>query len=129
MARVTIEDCKGKANRYELVVLAAFRANQISAGALPLVPRNNDRNEVTVLREIAAGKIKIEDLRDALIKKEQVFKVSSSYSYDNNVPKSNDQLEIQKEMNAYQDIVVSEDETLQGFFHNDADNETGDEEE
>ncbi len=54
MARITVEDClENVANRFELVLLAARRARQISRGADPLVPEDNDKPTVIALREIA----------------------------------------------------------------------------
>ena len=56
MARVTVEDCVDKVpNRFELVMLAAHRAREISAGAPITVNRDNDKNPVVSLREIAAS--------------------------------------------------------------------------
>ena len=58
MARVTVEDCLGKvANRFQLVILATKRAKQLFKGAKPLVETDN-REVVTALREIAAGKVR-----------------------------------------------------------------------
>ncbi len=60
MARVTIEDClKNVNNRFELVHLAARRVRQVREGAELLVPRSKNGDVVTVLREIAAGRIKV----------------------------------------------------------------------
>jgi DNA-directed RNA polymerase subunit omega len=57
MARITVEDCLGKVpNRFELVMLAAKRARQLFQGSRPLVKTDN-REIVTALREIAAGKV------------------------------------------------------------------------
>ena len=68
MARVTVEDCIEKVpNRFELVLLAAFRARQISQGAPLTVDRDNDKNSVVALREIADGTIDTEDLKEELI--------------------------------------------------------------
>ena len=56
MARVTVEDCVEKvANRFELVLVAAQRSRQISSGAPLLVERDNDKNPIVALREIAEG--------------------------------------------------------------------------
>ena len=63
MARVTVEDCIDKVdNRFELVLLAAHRARTIASGASILVPRDNDKNPVVALREIADEKLTPEDL-------------------------------------------------------------------
>ena len=54
MARVTVEDCVDKIpNRFDLVMLAAHRARELSSGLPPTVDRDNDKNPVVALREIA----------------------------------------------------------------------------
>lgn len=69
MARVTVEDCVLKVpNRFELVMLAAQRARDISAGAQLTVDRDRDKNPVVALREIAEETIDLEMLRDGLIR-------------------------------------------------------------
>ena len=68
MARVTVEDCIDKVeNRFELVLLASHRARMIASGSSILVPRDNDKNPVVALREIADEKLKPEDLKEDLI--------------------------------------------------------------
>ncbi|NWG46244.1 MAG: DNA-directed RNA polymerase subunit omega [Alphaproteobacteria bacterium] len=68
MARVTVEDCIEKVdNRFELVLLAAQRARMISAGEPILVARDNDKNPVVALREIADEKVGAPDLREAVV--------------------------------------------------------------
>ena len=68
MARVTVEDCIDKLpNRFELVLLAAHRARLISQGAPMTVDRDNDKNPVVALREIADETIVPEDLREEYI--------------------------------------------------------------
>jgi DNA-directed RNA polymerase subunit omega len=68
MARVTVEDCIDKVeNRFELVLLAGHRARQISQGAQIKVDRDNDKNPVVALREIADEALAPEDLREDLI--------------------------------------------------------------
>ncbi len=65
MARITIEDClENVDNRFELVLLATKRARQLLAGADPLVEWGDDKATVVALREIAAGKVDIDKLRD-----------------------------------------------------------------
>ncbi len=69
MARVTVEDCVDKIpNRFDLVLLSAFRARQLSGGAEPIVERDRDKNPVVALREIAAKVLKPEDLKEECIK-------------------------------------------------------------
>ncbi len=64
MARVTVEDCVDKVpNRFDLVMLAAHRARSISDGAPITVERDNDKNPVVALREIAEETMGVEELR------------------------------------------------------------------
>lgn len=68
MARVTVEDCVDKvSNRFELVLLAGHRARNISTGAEITIDRDNDKNPVVALREIADETISPEDLKEDLI--------------------------------------------------------------
>jgi len=68
MARVTVEDCIDKVdNRFELVLLAGHRARQISQGAAITVDRDNDKNPVVALREIADETLSPGDLKEDLI--------------------------------------------------------------
>ena len=68
MARVTVEDCVEKVpNRFGLVLLSAHRARAISAGAPLTLDRDNDKNPVVALREIAETKVDPDTLSDSLI--------------------------------------------------------------
>jgi DNA-directed RNA polymerase subunit omega len=68
MARVTVEDCIDKLpNRFELVLLSAHRARMISQGAPLTVERDNDKNPVVALREIADESVNTDDLREEYI--------------------------------------------------------------
>ncbi|ERL47009.1 Outer membrane receptor for transport of vitamin B putative protein [Candidatus Micropelagos thuwalensis] len=68
MARVTVEDCVDKIpNRFELVLFSAHRARGMSAGSEILVERDNDKNPVVALREIADEKLEPDDLREQLV--------------------------------------------------------------
>jgi DNA-directed RNA polymerase subunit omega len=69
MARVTVEDCVLQIpNRFELVMIAAQRSRDISAGAPLSVERDNDKNPVVALREIADTTLDLDVLQNALIK-------------------------------------------------------------
>ena len=69
MARVTVEDCVDKVpNRFDLVLLSAFRARQLSGGTEPIVDRDRDKNPVVALREIAAKSLKPDDMKEDLIR-------------------------------------------------------------
>lgn len=68
MARVTVEDCIDKVdNRFELVLLASHRARQISQGGQITIDRDNDKNPVVALREIADETLSPDDLKEDLI--------------------------------------------------------------
>ena len=68
MARVTVEDCVDKIpNRYELLMVAAQRAKDISSGSPLTVDRDNDKNSVVALREIAEETVSIEELQRSLV--------------------------------------------------------------
>ena len=68
MARVTVEDCVDKVpNRFDLVLLSAQRARQISGGAELTIDRDRDKNPVVALREIAETTVKPRDLEEALV--------------------------------------------------------------
>lgn len=86
MARVTVEDCvEIIPNRFELVLLAARRAREISAGAAITVSKNNDKNPVVALREIADQTVKTSILRDSVIRSMQriVFRDSADEDLEN----------------------------------------------
>ncbi|MEO7634529.1 MAG: DNA-directed RNA polymerase subunit omega [Sphingomicrobium sp.] len=68
MARVTVEDCVDKvSNRFDLVLIAAQRARQISGGADLTIDRDRDKNPVVALREIAEEKVKPKELLEAVV--------------------------------------------------------------
>ena len=72
MARVTVEDCVDKVpNRFDLVMLASHRAREITAGSPPTVDRDNDKNPVVALREIAEETQPVDDLRERMIESTQ----------------------------------------------------------
>jgi DNA-directed RNA polymerase subunit omega len=69
MARVTVEDCVLKVpNRFELVLLAAQRAREITSGAPLSIDRDDDKNPVIALREIAEATVELDHLQDSLIR-------------------------------------------------------------
>lgn len=72
MARVTVEDCIDKiSNRFELVMVAAQRARKLGSGAHLTVERDNDKNPVVSLREIASETVSLADLKEELIRNHQ----------------------------------------------------------
>ncbi len=72
MARVTVEDCVDKVtNRFELILLAGHRSRMISAGSALTLERDNDKNPVVALREIAEQRISPEDMKEDFIQSMQ----------------------------------------------------------
>jgi DNA-directed RNA polymerase subunit omega len=117
MARVTIEDCISKVeNRFELVLLAAQRSNDINSGAHITIERSKDKYPVIALREIALGNVRIDLLRQELIQRLQTGKVDKVD--DENLHAENDAEEIE-ELETY---VIDNTE-----LYMDEDSELGDE--
>lgn len=109
MARVTIEDCTVKIpSRFELVVLAAQRAREISAGAKPAVERDNDKNPVVALREIAADAVTPDTLKELLLRK---FRKHQNHE-EEDMPDEEDTFheEVTKEMMSFIPKTMSEED-------------------
>ena len=85
MARVTVEDCIIRIpNRFQLVMMAAQRARNISAGSQLTVDRDRDKNPVVALREIAEATVGLNELEDSLIQSQQ--KYAAREDQDEDVP-------------------------------------------
>lgn len=83
MARVTVEDCVDKvSNRFDLVLLAAQRARQISGGAELTLDRDRDKNPVVALREIAEETIRPEQLQEAVVQSLQRVQIDDDDEVD-----------------------------------------------
>lgn len=68
MARITVEDCVERVpNRFELILIAANRGRALSSGATSVVEREDDKNSVLALREIASGRIDIDAVREDIV--------------------------------------------------------------
>jgi DNA-directed RNA polymerase subunit omega len=103
MARVTVEDCVDKVeNRFELVLLAGHRARQISQGSQITIDRDNDKNPVVALREIADETISPEDLKEDLIHSMQKHVEIDEPEADSTTIEANDlSEEIQEEITSF----------------------------
>ena len=87
MARVTVEDCVEKVpNRFDLVLLAAHRSRNISAGAELTVDRDNDKTPVVSLRELAEETLNLDDLRESLVANLQRVITDDDMPEDENEP-------------------------------------------
>ena len=83
MARVTVEDCVDKIpNRFDLVLMAAQRARQVSGGADLTIERDRDKNPVVALREIAEETVKPRDLEEAIISNLQKVRIDEEDETD-----------------------------------------------
>tara|TARA_Y100000741_G_scaffold295674_1_gene236275 strand:- start:522 stop:980 length:459 start_codon:yes stop_codon:yes gene_type:complete len=77
MARITVEDCVDKfPSRFELVLVASQRARNLHAGEEPTVERDNDKNTVIALREIADSTISVNDMKENLIEEYQTITIN-----------------------------------------------------
>lgn len=114
MARVTVEDCIEKIyNRFELVMVAAQRARKIGSGASLTVDRDNDKNPVVALREIAVESIPLDTLKEDLVRNHQRMVV---YEEDETIDLMDGEAEWEKIANRgegddiYGDEEIDEDE-------------------
>lgn len=97
MARVTVEDCIIHiSNRFELVLLAACRARDLSAGASITIARDNDRNPVVALREIAEQTLPLDELRANCIRKGLPFNLNAPLEHEEGIEEDFLNLEDQK---------------------------------
>ncbi len=95
MARVTVEDCVLKVpNKFELVLLASKRSRDIDHGAIPSLPRDNDKSTIIALREIAEESISIDGLREltkkSLIEGNHYEEIQVNVSSDDDVDNDED---------------------------------------
>ena len=89
MARITVEDCVDKfPSRFELVLVASQRARKLHSGETPTVEKDNDKNTVIALREIADEKISIEELKEKLIVEYQTVTISDEEDENLEIDKS-----------------------------------------
>ena len=111
MARVTVEDCIQKIeNRFDLVLMAAHRARLISAGTQITIDRDNDKNPVVALREIAEETLQPEDLREDLIHSLQKY-----VEVDEPERHAAPLLDVNAEQDGDTFDTISEDELLRGI--------------
>ena len=95
MARLTVEDCLDHVdNRFELVLVAAKRARQLSMGADPLVDVENDKPTVLALREIAENKINKSVLEEEVIPQDDIEAMIEGELLQSSMPMNDDQMGI-----------------------------------
>ena len=128
MARVTIEDCVEKLpNRFELIMLASTRARKIGSGAPITVSRDNDKNTVVSLREIADSHVETDELKEDLIQSYQRVHESEDDEMDlaeliSNEASSQEEEELMKAAGLYDEadnaLTDSDDDILQTLAGN-----------
>ena len=86
MARITVEDCIDKfSSRFELVLVASQRARKLHSGEEPTIERDNDKNTVIALREIADSTISKEEIKENLIQEYQTISISDEEQENNEI--------------------------------------------
>jgi len=114
MARVTVEDCVIKVpNRFELVLLAAQRSRDIAAGAPISLDRDNDKNPVVALREIADETVQLDHLQNAVITGMQKHVEIDEPEEEGDIEVGNQQWPIDLARAAPEDDTASVDEEMQ----------------
>ncbi len=128
MARITVEDCIDKfSSRFELVLVASQRARKLHSGEEPTIERDNDKNTVIALREIADSTISQEEIKENLIQEYQTISISDEELENQELQSSidsddksedtkeisnenlNTKIEVEQEMN---ELVSQEDEEI-----------------
>ncbi len=124
MARVTVEDCIITVpNRFDLVILSAQRAKQISSGAPLTIDRDNDKDAVVSLREIADKTVSTEQLREDVIVSHCKRQVAEKFEEPKEIVEGAASSEIHESFEeARQHIVSPEDEAAKGALSFDQDN-------
>ena len=132
MARITVEDCIDKfSSRFELVLVASQRARKLHSGEEPTIERDNDKNTVIALREIADSSISKEEMKENLIQEYQTVSISDEEqenqelqtSVDNNETSEESKeitdenlstkIEVEQEMN---ELVSQEDDEIKDQY-------------
>ena len=99
MARVTVEDCIDKVDSpYELVLVAKERATQLNSGIEPSVEKDNDKNTVIALREIAEEKITVDNLKNDLIEEYQIVTLNEDEISDEEEVPSDGNIEVEDDL-------------------------------
>ena len=99
MARITVEDCTDKfPSRFELVLIASNRARKLHSGESPTIDRDNDKNTVIALREIAEEKITVDNLKNDLIEEYQTVTLNEDEISDEEEVPSDDNIEVEDDL-------------------------------
>ena len=108
MARITVEDCVDKfPSRFELVLVASQRSRELHSGETPTIDKDNDKNTVIALREIADTTIPIEKMKENLIEGFQKVTISDEEEEDENIEIKS----LEKKNNEQNEELISDSET------------------
>tara|TARA_Y100001970_G_C14016136_1_gene741022 strand:+ start:87 stop:542 length:456 start_codon:yes stop_codon:yes gene_type:complete len=129
MARITVEDCIDKfPSRFELVLVSSQRARKLHSGEEPIVDRDNDKNTVIALREIAESKLTVDEMKENLIQEYQTVTLSdeeeenrelesSETNSDDNELKNSESPDINKDIEEeLNDLVTAEDNEINSQY-------------
>ena len=109
MARITVEDCIEKfESRFELVLVASNRARKLHSGENPTVERDNDKNTVIALREIAGESISIDVMKNDLVEEYQTVSPQNDNEEELSLDYTDDNVKVD-DKNNYEDIVENEE--------------------
>ena len=129
MARITVEDCIDKfPSRFELVLVASHRARKLHSGDIPAIEKDNDKNTVIALREIADSAFTVDQMKENLIQEYQTITISDEEDENielENIDGSNEKIEEPYVENSIKDpeideeltgLIASEDKELESQF-------------
>ncbi len=118
MARITVEDCIEKfESRFELVLVASNRARKLHSGENPTVERDNDKNTVIALREIAGESISIDEMKNNLVEEYQTVSPQNDNEEELSLDYTDDNVKAD-DKNNYEDV-VEKDELKSSNLNND----------
>ncbi len=110
MARITVEDCTDKfPSRFELVLIASNRARKLHSGETPTIDRDNDKNTVIALREIAEEKITVDNLKNDLIEEYQTVTLNEDEISDEEEVSSDSNIEVEDDLIESTSVLKTED--------------------
>lgn len=110
MARITVEDCTDKfPSRFELVLIASNRARKLHSGETPTIDRDNDKNTVIALREIAEEKITVDNLKNDLIEEYQTVTLNEDEISDDEEVSSDGNIEVEDDLIESTSVLKTED--------------------
>ena len=118
MARITVEDCIEKfESRFELVLVASNRARKLHSGENPTIERDNDKNTVIALREIAGESISIDEMKNDLVEEYQTVSPQNDNEDELSLDYTDDNVKAD-DKNNYEDV-VKKDELKSSNLNND----------